>query len=824
MRRLSVALASLCFAVPVQAHAEVVTVGTGDLRAQVETDPWSLAFIDAAGDEVAGESPAMPIGYRTATGWAGASRATSVIRDGPALVAEVETTVTTPLGAMAGQPLRIRIAPGAPGTIAIEATPLAANGATSLGIGFDATSTERFYGLGERPERVDHGGAGPVETYVADGPYYPDAERAVLSAFVPPQGYRQRDDATYFPIPWVLSSERYGVLVENEETAYHDFRGDRHWSLEVTTAPDDVGADQRAPASLRLRIFAGVSPAAVLRRFTGYVGRQPAPAARWVWGAWFQPGGSLEEQIAQLEKLRDADAPVSVMQTYLHYLPCGDQVGGQPAERERVDAFHARGTAVTTYFNPMICVDYQPRFDEAAAAGALATDASGEPYTYQYSSSPTDRFDVGQFDFSSAAGRSFYAQLLAEAVADGHDGWMEDFGEYTPLDSHYANGMDGTRMHNLYPTQYHCAAYDFARAQERPIVRYQRSGFTGAARCAQVVWSGDPTVGWDFDGLASQIKAALSIGMSGVSTWGSDIGGFFALGERELTDELLTRWVQFGAVSPVMRMQRNGVAFPPKDRPQAEDDDQIDNWRRYAKLHTRLLPYLEAADRVYRRKGLPIMRHLALVFPTDERSLVREDEYLFGPDLLAAPVIEPGAQERALYLPPGRWIDFWRALSYREKRGGLRLRGRPAVLDGGREATVPAPLEELPLMIRAGAVLPLLPADVDTLASYGPGPDAVPFRKRRGRLDLLAFPRGRWRGTFFRGERLRSVVRRNRWDLVIRGKRRRRYSLQAALPFDTCAIVLYRGEYVRSRRPIVDGVLPIRFRMRSGRLRVKRCR
>ena len=95
-----------------------------------------------------------------------------------------------------------------------------------------------------------------------------------------------------------------------------------------------------------------------------------------------------------------------------------------------------------------------------------------------------------QFDFSAAAGRSFYSTLLAEAIADGHDGWMEDFGEYTPLDSHYANGMDGTRMHNLYPPQYHCAAYDFARAQERPVVRYQRSGFTGSARCATVVWSG----------------------------------------------------------------------------------------------------------------------------------------------------------------------------------------------------------------------------------------------------------------------------------------------------------------------------------------------
>ncbi len=406
-----------------------------------------------------------------------------------------------------------------------------------------------------------------------------------------------------------------------------------------------------------------------------------------------------------------------------------------------MDAFHARGTAVTTYFNPMICADYQPRFDEAAAAGALAKRADGSPYTYEYSSSPTSRFDVGQFDFSAEAGRTFYRDCSAEAVADGHDGWMEDFGEYTPLDSHYANGMDGTRMHNLYPTQYHCTAYDFARAQKRPIVRFQRSGFTGAARCAQVVWSGDPTVGWDFDGLESQIKAGLSMGLSGVSTWGSDIGGFFALGTRELSDELLKRWVQFGAVSPVMRMQRNGVAFPEKERPQVEDDDQIGNWRRYAKLHTQLLPYIEAANVVYRRTGLPIMRHLALAYPARRGITPARGRVPVRARPARRAGVHPGATERDLYLPPGSWVDFWRALAYREKQGDLRLR-RARVLAGRRQATVPAPLDELPLMVRAGAVLPLLPADVDTLASLRAGqgrraaleaarparPDRVPAR------------------------------------------------------------------------------------------------
>jgi hypothetical protein len=275
-----------------------------------------------------------------------------------------------------------------------------------------------------------------------------------------------------------------------------------------------------------------------------------------------------------------------------------------------------------------------------------------------------------------------------------------------------------------------------------------------------------------------------------------------------------------------MRMQRNGVAFPEKERPQAEDDDQIENWRRYAKLHTRLMPYLEAADRVYRRTGLPIMRHLALAFPDDERSRTREDEYLFGPDVLAAPVIQPGAVERELYLPPGSWVDFWRALSYRQGRGELRL-GRARVLAGGREATLPAPLEELPLLVRAGAVLPLLPADVDTLASYGPGPDAVPLARRRGRLDLIAFPRGRWRGRFHKRERLVSRVRRGEWSLTVRGKRRRRYRMQASLatlrrPFRPCSVTV--GERpVRFRYSARTRVLRVTFAARRATATVRAC-
>jgi alpha-glucosidase (family GH31 glycosyl hydrolase) len=227
------------------------------------------------------------------------------------------------------------------------------------------------------------------------------------------------------------------------------------------------------------------------------------------------------------------------------------------------------------------------------------------------------------------------------------------------------------------------------------------------------------------------------MGLSGVSTWGSDIGGFFALFENRLTPELLIRWIQVGAVSGVMRTQANGIHIPESERPQIWDEGIVRHWRRWAKLRTQLYPYLAAADRAYRRRGLPIMRHLALAQPDDPRAARRDDEFMFGPDLLAVPVLDPGARRREVYLPQGRWVDLWRSARYRASDGGLSLR-RPRLLSGGREVRLPAPLAELPLLARAGTLLPLLPPDVDTVASYGDRAAAVSLRERRGRRVLHA--------------------------------------------------------------------------------------
>ncbi|MFL5780069.1 MAG: hypothetical protein ACJ760_02045, partial [Thermoleophilaceae bacterium] len=247
------------------------------------------------------------------------------------------------------------------------------------------------------------------------------------------------------------------------------------------------------------------------------------------------------------------------------------------------------------------------------------------------------------------------------------------------------------------------------------------------------------------------------------------------------------------------------------------------------KLHTQLNPYLRAADASYRSTGLPLMRALVLTHPRDRRAQAVDDEFELGDGLLAAPVVTRGARRRAVYLPRGRWLPWWRAVAYEPRSGGYHVDGGRAVR-GGRTLVAPAAVGRLPLFVRAGAILPMLPAGVSTLSPYRGG--GIRLADRADRLRLLAFPHGRSRGGAYEHDRFVSRARSGTWRLAIRANRVRRFRLEAATAglrasrggsFVPCAVRLAGRPLPRSSWSFDrgHGVLRARFRIRHGVLAVR---
>jgi alpha-glucosidase (family GH31 glycosyl hydrolase) len=290
-----------------------------------------------------------------------------------------------------------------------------------------------------------------------------------------------------------------------------------------------------------------------------------------------------------------------------------------------------------------------------------------------------------------------YWRMHREVFATGVDGWWPDEGDQ--LDA--ASRLCRDRLY-----------YDGPLA-DRPNVRpfaLHRNAYAGTQRYGAFVWSGDVSSTWET--LRIHVPVAINTGLSGLPFWGTDIGGFVPT--KELTGELYVRWFQFGAFCPLFRShgrtwklrlpwQWNTGDMGPSELTGSgsanPDPSELHNaavepvCRRYLNLRYRLMPYLYSAVRECHETGMPIMRALWLHYADDPTAVLRGDEYLWGRDILVAPVVERGAAERKLYLPRGLWYDFW----------------TESATQGGHEMTRSVDLETIPLFVRAGAILPFAP-------------------------------------------------------------------------------------------------------------------
>jgi alpha-glucosidase (family GH31 glycosyl hydrolase) len=487
------------------------------------------------------------------------------------------------------------------------------------------------------------------------------------------------------PIPFLVSSRGYGLVVDNSNVAEFDLR---HKGRVTFTASDGY---------LVYFVLTGPTLRNVLAQYAMLTGRSPVPP-RWAFGPMFSriPGGnasgyrSSRELLALAQRLRKKNIPADVL--ILDY-QWDDWIGAFrwnrkrfPDPRRLLSRLARMGFATIVQLKPAINLR-APTAKRLAESGLLLRRRDGSIHTCNY-----HRGRSAFLDMDLPATRDWYGKQLANLLGDGVSGWWTDEGEWLGFEAHCARDLERSAggMRNTYNNAW-CDVLDdgHRQATDKRVFNITRSGKSGIQRYGTAIWSGDVSATWE--GLAEQVTLALQAGMSGVPFWSSDGGGF--LGQP--SPELYTRWAQFATFSSLTRFHGTGPREPWCFGRRAERivRDML-QWR------MRLMPYIYAAARQAYDNGVPMMRPLALVAPTEPRLAGDTRAYSFGDALLVRPVTQPLARIRreggrvGVPLLPGHWFDFWT---------GRRL-GQSHKL---RNVPVDCPLSVIPVCVRAPAIVVL---------------------------------------------------------------------------------------------------------------------
>ena len=566
-----------------------------------------------------------------------------------------------------------------------------------------ADAAAGYYGLGEHFDTLNHA-------------------HSIVRNLSMDNGGRKGSSA-YKSIPFYMSTTGYGLWL--------DTTGEATFDLDASNR-DEVIVDA-VTNHLRVLLFTG-SPEDpgrfpdLLRDFTGQAAESSPNKTRallppyWAFAPW-QARDFHQNQAQVLEdvdKTRALGLPASVIlidspwtTSYNSYEFNPKQFDDAPA---MIQHLHQAGYKLVLWHTSWIdsksnppgeagfagkLLEKSPNYDEAALNGYFVKNPDGTPWVGTWW-----KGKGSMIDFTNPGAKLWWQNQVRKAITAGADGFKDDDAEGAFLGNPgtepvtFHDGSDQRLMRNRYGTLYNNAVEELIQKDLHGNgVLFARSVTTGANNLG-FLWGGDNEASFSPDnGLPTVVTAGISAGLSGMPLWGADLGGY--LGQPDTPNPLLLqRWTEFAAFSPMMEVMSSKNIVPwtfDKNSPPGTTP-ALDTYRKYVTLHMSLFPYRYAAAQQAAQTGMPLLRALVLDYQNDPHARAIKDEYLFGPDLLVAPVIDENTS-RAVYLPAGEWLNLFTGEAF----------------TGPKTTVAHAKPDEIPVYARRGAILPKIPEDVMTL-------------------------------------------------------------------------------------------------------------
>jgi len=532
--------------------------------------------------------------------------------------------------------------------------------------------------------------------------------------------YGARSELAYKNLPFVVGSRGYGIFVDVPTAV----------TFHLGSASNRAYTVEAAGEELDYYLIAG-TPKEIVSAYTELTGR-PAVPPEWAFGLWastcfvqFTTASVLE--IAR--RLRAEGIPCDVFhldsfwQRALMWCDFEWDSARIPDPKHLLAELHREGFHNCLWINPYVSLQ-SAVYREGATHGYFLRRPDGSVYHPVVWSQRTER-GMGLcaiVDFTNPAAAAWYRGKLEAQLALGADSFKPDFAEEIPDDAVFANGLTGAEMHNPYPLLYQKEVFDATRAHASRVVAWSRSAAPGVQRYPGH-WSGDPEC--TFLDLANTLRGGLAAAMSGLAYWSHDIGGFWG----DPSPDLFVRWAQAGFLSGLSRYHGATAREPWRF-----GDEALRIFRLYARLRSRLVPYLVAYGWQASKDGVPLMRPMVMEFPDDPAGYAFDLQYCLGRELLVSPVVRADGWVTT-YLPRGRWTDWWSGALH---EGPTTLQRR-------------VPLHELPLYVRDDSLVVLgpershvgeRPADPLTVEAFVTTEAAFALRGDGGDVDLTCRRRG----------------------------------------------------------------------------------